>query len=206
LRKFVIWLPARFEITRSGLALRISSSSGEKSVASVGTSLSAGELAAVGRHELLGHAQQVVPERVVGGEREPLLALHQPLRHQRSPAGLHVHRVLALDVEHELVAALAAQLVGVGAGIDEERLGALRDLPDGERRGRRNLADDARDLVALDHALGLGGSGLRVDRVFLEELDLAAVHAARLVDLVHRHVRGLHRELAQGPQEAGAAA
>ena len=41
LRKLVIWLPARFEITRSGFAARISSSSAEKSVASVGTSLSA---------------------------------------------------------------------------------------------------------------------------------------------------------------------
>ena len=39
--KFVICAPARFEMTRSGLALRIFSMNGEKSVTSVATSSSA---------------------------------------------------------------------------------------------------------------------------------------------------------------------
>ena len=39
--KFVIWLPARLEMTRSGLALRIFNRYGEKSATSVGTSSSA---------------------------------------------------------------------------------------------------------------------------------------------------------------------
>ena len=78
------------------------------------------------------------------------------------------------------------------------------DLRDRQARGRRDLADDAGHLVALDHALGLGGGGLRVDRVFLEELDLAADDAAGGVDLVHRHVGGHHGIFAERAEEAGA--
>ena len=50
----------------------------------------------------------------------------------------------------------------------------VRHLADGEAGRRRNLADDHRHLVALDQALGLGGGGLRIDRVLHDELDLAA--------------------------------
>jgi hypothetical protein len=50
-------------------------------------------------------------------------------------------------VEHVALAILAAQRVGIAAGIDEQRLVARCDLRDGEARGRRDFADDAGDLV-----------------------------------------------------------
>ena len=43
---------------------------------------------------------------------------------------------------------------------------SMRELGS-SRTSSSDLADDARHLVALDHALGLGGRGLRVHRIFL---------------------------------------
>src|SRR6185369_13793227 len=44
----------------------------------------------------------------------------------------------------------------------------------------------------------------RVDRVFLQQLDLAPEHAAARVDLGHGHVHRLHREFPERAEEAGA--
>jgi hypothetical protein len=59
-------------------------------------------------------------------------------------------------------------------------------------------------LITLDHALGLGGGGLRVDAVLGEKLDLAAGDPAGGVDLLDGQLRGLDGELAERPEEAGA--
>ena len=80
----------------------------------------------------------------------------------------------------------------------------LRDLGDREARGGRDLADDHRDLVALDQALGLGRGGLRIDRILHHELDLAAHDAARGVDLLGRELDAHHGVFAERPEEAGA--
>ncbi len=143
-------------------------------------------------------------EGVVGGEREPLLALDQALFHQRPAAALHIHRVLMLDMEHVAVAVLAAQCVRIGAGVDEQRLGPAGDLRDRQRRGGGNLTDDTGDLVALDHALGLGRGGLGIDRVFLQQLELAAVDAAGGIDLLGGEVGRHDAVLAERAKEAGA--
>ncbi len=163
-----------------------------------------GEIAAIGFHEALADFQEVMAERIVGRLRIPLLALDQTIAQERAADGFDIHRILRLDVEHVALAILAAQRVGIAAGIDEQRLVARGDLRDGQARGGRNLADDAGDLVALDHAFGLGRCGLRVDRVFLEQFDLAAHHAARRVDLFHREVDRHHGIFAERPEKAGA--
>ena len=121
----MIWLPARLITTRSGLASRIFEQIGRE-VGGVGRhQIVAGELAAIGFHEALGNLQQVMAEGIVGRQRVPLLALDQAVAQQRAADGLHIHRVLRLDVEHVALAVLAAQRVGIAAGVDEERLGAL---------------------------------------------------------------------------------
>ena len=96
LRKLVIWLPARLDDHEVGLAPGGSSAGyGEKSETSVGTSSSAGELAAVLLHEQLGDLQQVMAERVVGRQRVPLLAFDHVRRAAgTAPTVLHIHRVL----------------------------------------------------------------------------------------------------------------
>ena len=106
-------------------------------------------------------------------------------------------------MEHERVAARAAQRVRVGARVDEHGLGPVRDLTDGERRGGRDLADDHRDLVALDQALGLGGGGLRIDRILDHELDLAAQDAAGGVDLLGREPHAHLGEFSERTEEPG---
>ena len=143
-------------------------------------------------------------EGVVRRQRVPLLALDQAVAQERAADGFDVHRVLRLDVEHVALAILAAQRVGVAAGVDEQGLGARGDLRDGQARGGRDFADDAGDLVALDHALGLGRGGLRIDRILLQQLDLAAHHAARGVDLLDREIGGHHGVFAERSEKAGA--
>src|SRR5262249_28485727 len=69
------------------------------------------ELAAIGFHETLGNPQQIVTEGVVGGEREPFLALDKILREKRTAHRLHIHRVGRLYMCHELLAALATQFI-----------------------------------------------------------------------------------------------
>ena len=91
--------------------------------------------AAVLRQEAGGDAEEVVAEGVVGREHVPLGAPDQVLALLPLADGLGVHRVAAFDVEHEAVAVLAAQLVGVGPGVDIDDLVAVGLLADGERRG-----------------------------------------------------------------------
>ena len=67
-----------------------------------------------------------------------------------------------------------------------------------------NLADDAGDLVALDHALGFGGGSLRIDRVLFQQFDLLAHHAARCVDLLNGKVDRHYRILAERAEKPGA--
>ena len=105
-------------------------------------------------------------------------------------------------MEHVGIAARAAQRVGIAAGIDEHGLHSVSDLTDREAGRRRNLADNDRDLVALDQALGLGGGGLRIDRVLHDELDLAAHHATDCVDLISGELDAHHRVFAERSQEA----
>ena len=101
------------------------------------------ELAAVLLHEAVGDAEEIVAEGIVGGQAEPLLALDLAVAEQGLAAGLDVHRVGGLDVEHVAVAAGAAQRVRVAARVDEQPLVAPRHLGDREARGRADLADDA---------------------------------------------------------------
>ena len=163
-----------------------------------------GELATIGLHEALGDLAEIMAEGVVGGEREPLLALDQALRQQRAAGALHIHRVLVLDMEHVAVAALAAQRIGIAAGVEEQLLVARRDLRDRQAGGRRDLADDTGDLVALEHALGLGRGGLRVDRILLQQFELAAVDPAGGVDLLGGKIGGHDAIFAERAEEAGA--
>ena len=163
-----------------------------------------GELSAVLLHEQLGDLQEVMAERIVGRQRVPLLSLDQILFQEMRADRLHVHRVRGLDVEHVLIAVRAAQRIRITAGVDEHRLGALRDLTDCKSRGRGNLADDHRDLVALDQTLGLRGCGLRIDRVLQHQFELAAVHAARRIDLVGGKLDAHHGVVAERAEEAGA--
>jgi hypothetical protein len=106
-------------------------------------------------------------------------------------------------VEHVLIAARAAHGVGIAAGIDKHGLQPVRHLADGETRGGRNLADDHRHLVALDQPLRLRGGGLRVDRVFHDEFDLAAEHAAAIVDLLRSELHAHDGIFAERPEKAG---
>ncbi len=145
-------------------------------------------------------------EGVVRRQRVPLLALDHVLFEQVLPDGLHVHRVRRLDVEHVLIAVAAAQRVRVTARVDEHGLGALGDLPDRKPRGRRNLADDHRDLVAFDETLGFRRGRLRIDGVLQHEFDLAAVHATRRVDLLGGKLNALHGEIAERTEKARCAA
>ena len=82
-----------------------------------------------------------------------------------------------------------------GAGAEEELLVVHRHFLHGEHRLRAKAADQEVRLVARDDALdGVGGIGHRLDLVGVaaDELDLHAlaadVDAARLVDLVARHL------------------
>jgi hypothetical protein len=95
-------------------------------------------------------AVEVMAERIVGGEEAPLRALDQPLALLPDADRLGVHGVAALDVEHEAVAVLAAQLVGVAACVQIEDLRPVRDLGDREAGGRADLADQDRRLVPLN--------------------------------------------------------
>ena len=117
-------------------------------------------------------------ERIIRRQRVPLLALDQSVTQERAADRLHIHRVLRLDVEHVALTVLAAQCVRVAAGVDKQRLVARGDLRDRQAGGGGNLADDTGDLVALDHALGLGGSRLRIDQILFQQFDLLAHHAA----------------------------
>ncbi|MET3867576.1 hypothetical protein ABIC20_004885 [Methylobacterium radiotolerans] len=89
-------------------------------------------------------------------------------------------------------------------GVDEQDLLPLGDLADRQRGGRVDLADEAGHAVALDHALGLGRGGLRIDAVLREQLDLPARDAAGGVDLLHRELGRLHGELPERAEEARA--
>jgi hypothetical protein len=71
-------------------------------------------------------------------------------------------------------------------------------------RRRADLADETRDLVALEQPLRLGGRRLRVHAVLGDQLDLAPHHAAGSVDLVDRKRDAHHRVFTQRPEEAGA--
>jgi hypothetical protein len=53
-------------------------------------------------------------------------------------------------------------------------------------------------------ALGFRRRGLRIDRVLQQQLDLAAVHAARRIDLVGGELNAHHGVIAERPEEAGA--
>jgi hypothetical protein len=171
-------------------------------VTSVGTSSSA-TVAAVGREEALGRLGQVVPEQVVGRQAEDLLALDHVVAHQRLAHGVDHHRDRDVDVEGVAVAVLAAQRVGTGTGAEEHLLVARRHLRDGERRGGVDLAHEHHHAVALEHALRLGGSHLRVDRVLAEHFDLLAHDAAGGVDLLGGHLRAHHGVFAERAEEAG---
>ena len=167
-----------------------------------GHQLVADHRAAVGGEETLGLARQVVAEEVVGRQAEDLLALDQALTHQRLAGGIHHHRDRDVDVEGVAVAVLAAQRVGARADAHEQLLVARGHLRDGQRRAGVDLAHQHRDVVALDHALRLGGGRLRVDRVFAHHIERAAHHAAGGVDLLGRHLDALGGVLAQRAEEA----
>src|SRR5437879_12515239 len=107
-------------------------------------------------------------------------------------------------MEHVAIARLAAELVGVATGVEENDPVSLRNLRDGKARRRADLADDRGDLVALDQPLCLRRRRLRIDAVFGDELDLAPHDAARAVDLLDRELDAHHRVLAERPEEAGA--
>ena len=147
--------------------------------------------------------QQVVTEGVVGGQAVPLLALDQAVAQQRLPGRDDVHAVRRLGVEHVAVARLAAQLVRIAAGVEEQDPVALRDLRDREARCRADLADDRDHLVALDQALRLGRCGLRIDAVFGDQVDLAAVDAAARIDFFNRQVHAHHGVLAERAEKTG---
>ncbi len=106
-------------------------------------------------------------------------------------------------MEHVAVARLAAQLVGIAAGVEEQRAVALRDLRDRKPRRRADLADDRNHLVALDQPRGLRRCGLRVDAVLGDQLDLAAHHATGGVDFLDGKLDPHHRVLAERSQESG---
>jgi hypothetical protein len=53
--------------------------------------------------------------------------------------------------------------------------------------------------VLLEHTLGLGGRGRRVDRIFGDDVELATHHAAGLVDLLLGHAQA---ELGVGAERA----
>ena len=115
LMKLVIWLPARFEMTRSGWTSRILRNEGAEVGGVGGHQLVGDELAAVLLDEAVGDAEEVVAEGVVGGQAEPLLALDHAVAEQRLAAGLDVHRVGGLDVKHVAIAVRAAERVRVAA-------------------------------------------------------------------------------------------
>ena len=72
------------------------------------------------------------------------------------------------------------------------------------QEAEENLAEDAGDLVALDHALGLGRGGLRIDRILLQGLELAPVDAACRIDLLDREIDRHHAIFAERAKEARA--
>src|SRR4029434_7850148 len=109
------------------------------------------------------------------------------------------HAVRRLGMEHVTVAGLAAKLVRVTARVEEQRAVALRNLGDRESGSRADLADDARDLVALDQSLRLGRRRLRVDAVLGDQLDLAPHDATRSVDLLDSKRDAHHRVFAARP-------
>jgi hypothetical protein len=145
-----------------------------------------------------------VTEGIVGGQAVPLLALDHAIAQVRLPGGVHVHRVRRLGVEHVAIAGLAAELVGVAAGVEEDDPVSLCDLRDGKARCRADLTDDRGDLVALDQSLRLGRRRLRIHAVLGDQLDLAPHDAAAGIDFLDGERDAHHCILAERAKEASA--
>src|SRR5213596_3659176 len=156
--------------------------------------------ALVRRQEISRHAQQVVAERVVGGEEVPAADL--PLPDQPVADGADVLGVAALGREDVAVAALAPDLVGVGAGVDHEDLRPLHLVADREARRRGDEALDRHDPVLLDQLPRLLHRHARVGLVLGDQLDLAAEDAALFVQLFDRERGALLAVLADRAEEA----
>src|SRR3989449_5781869 len=152
------------------------------------------------RSEVPRHAQEVVAERVVGGEEVPATDL--PLPDEPVADGADVLGVAPLGREDVAVAALAPDLVGVGAGVDHEDPRPLHLVADGEARGRRDEPFDRHDLVLLDQLPRLLHRHARVGLVLGDQLDLPAEDAALLVQLLDPERRALLAVLADGAEEA----
>jgi hypothetical protein len=150
----------------------------------------------LGPHRLLGDDRHL--RRVGLGRGAHLLADVAEHRQQRAE---QVRRLGRGDAEPVLVAVVVlldvlAEL-GVGrAGAEEDLLVVHRHFLHREHRLGAEAADQEVGLVARDRALdGIGGIGHRLDLVGVgaHQLDLALLaadaDAARLVDLVARHLR-----------------
>ena len=159
--------------------------------------------AAIGSDEDLCNAQQVMAKRIVGGQAKQLFALDHVGLHQRLAAGLDIGGVGAFDVKHVLVAAFAAQFVGIAAGVDENALVAARHLCDRQTGGRGNFTDQHDRAIALEQALRLGRSGGGIDRVFRDQFKLATHDAAGPIDLLDRHGDAHHGIFTERAEEAG---
>ena len=154
----------------------------------------------IGGHHLVGHHGAAVLGEKARGDTEEIVA-EGVVRRQADR--LRVHGVAALDVEHVPVAVLAAQLVGVGAGVDVGNLVAVRLLGDGQRGGRADLAEQAQHLVAFHQLLHLGHGHAGVDAVLSDQLDLAAEHTPAGIGLLDSHRCRLEAVIPELPQEAG---
>ena len=119
----------------SGLAWRIFSRYGLKSVTSVAISSSPIRLPWLALKNRLAASSEIVAENVVGGQREELLVLHHVVAQQRLADRVDHHGVRDIDMEGIFVAVLAAQRVGARADLHEQPLVALGDLHDGQRGG-----------------------------------------------------------------------
>ena len=75
---------------------------------------------------------------------------------------MNVHGVCALNVKHEFVTVLAAQLVRVTACVDKYFLISSGNLADRKSRGRVDLTQYAVNTVALKHTLSFAGRCCRV--------------------------------------------
>src|SRR2546422_3671334 len=152
------------------------------------------------RSEVPRHAQEVVAERVVGGEEVPAADL--PLPDEPVADGADVLGVAAVGREDVAVAALAPDLVGVGAGVDHEDLRPLHLVADREARRRGAEALDRHAPVLLDQLPRLLHRHARVGLVLGDQLDFPAEDAARFVQLLDRERGALLAVLADRAEEA----
>ena len=95
-------------------------------------------------------------ERIVGGQAEQLFALDHAVAQQRLSASLDIGGVGAFDMEHVLVAAFSAQLVGIAASIHKDALIAASHLCNRQTGSRRNFANQHCHTISFEQALRLG--------------------------------------------------